>query len=186
MDRSKDRHAFTLIELLVVIAIIAVLIALLLPAIQKVREAANRIHCQSNLKQLGLALQSYHDDRGQFPPGAVWTNSSLYAAPRINGMIYLLPYLEQTNLYNQITFPTVPTNTLWIQVPANATPMQAVVKLLNCPSDGSGGTYGVALNSVGYTSQRTNYLAFMGQTEWGGPTFPCFASVESGKTLLSG
>jgi prepilin-type processing-associated H-X9-DG protein len=94
-----------LIELLVVIAIIAVLIALLLPAVQKVREAAARIKCQNNLKQFGLACHSYHDTNGFFPPGGRedpndWT--AWQAADKGSWLVHTLPYMEQDNIYKQL------------------------------------------------------------------------------------
>src|SRR5438094_9843692 len=101
---SARRRGFTLIELLVVIAIIAVLIGLLLPAVQKVRAAAARMKCANNLKQLGLAIHNYHDSNGKFPPGAVGPRPGVAGTSGLKHHAlgsYLLPYLEQDALFRQ-------------------------------------------------------------------------------------
>jgi prepilin-type N-terminal cleavage/methylation domain-containing protein len=96
------RRGFTLIELLVVIAIIGVLIGMLLPAVQKVREAANRATCLNNLHQIGLAVHGYHDSHNQFPKGSRNVGGpEPLRAPRITYMIELYPYLEQENTYRR-------------------------------------------------------------------------------------
>jgi prepilin-type N-terminal cleavage/methylation domain-containing protein len=95
------RRGFTLIEMLVVFAIIAILIGLLVPAVQKVREAAYRIECQNNLKQIGQAVHGYHGSQQKFPPGSKNAKPLLLAAPRTTYLIELYPYLEQEPTYRR-------------------------------------------------------------------------------------
>jgi prepilin-type N-terminal cleavage/methylation domain-containing protein/prepilin-type processing-associated H-X9-DG protein len=147
LSRLRRPRAFTLIELLVVIAIIGILIALLLPAVQKIREAAARIQCQNNLKQIGLAAQNYAGDsaNSSFPP-AMTTNPST----TVGWGLFLLPYIEQGPLYNQYYLPA----TFFAVDPNGAFNNQAVsntfVKVYNCPSAPAPMVYTYTFNYPGY------------------------------------
>jgi prepilin-type N-terminal cleavage/methylation domain-containing protein len=141
------RRGFTLVELLVVIAIVAVLIGLLVPAVQKVREAAARIQCGNNLKQLGLSAHDYHDVNQHLPPGVGYYPT----AP--NGVFgtyhfHLLPYLEQDNLFNSslgsVSLPP-PDGPTVVHYPGNNNVYGQKVAAFLCPSDPSVGPGGVVL-----------------------------------------
>jgi prepilin-type N-terminal cleavage/methylation domain-containing protein/prepilin-type processing-associated H-X9-DG protein len=163
------RRGFTLIELLVVIAIIAILIALLLPAVQAAREAARRIQCTSNMKQIGLALHNYHSvhnvfamgcSSGQYnPPSTIWS-----VKQNLGPLALILPYLEQTPVYNSINFnfgadefePIASRSlTAWVQGTATNTSL----KVYQCPSDPLAGA-----PDYQNTTNTTNYYASVGTT----------------------
>jgi prepilin-type N-terminal cleavage/methylation domain-containing protein/prepilin-type processing-associated H-X9-DG protein len=126
---------FTLVELLVVIAIIAILIGLLMPAVQRAREAANRIKCQNNLKQFGLACTAYHGDHLQFPPGA-YSNPPMqwWQADKGTWLIFTMPYMEQGIVFNNLPkMDTKGFNTIGEAVKSGLLPCK--LKYLRCPSD---------------------------------------------------
>ena len=183
---SRYLRGFTLVELLVVIAIIAILVALLLPAVQSAREAARRIHCSNNLKQLGLALHNYHSAHSTFPPGGIaygWCRfPAQYGSSRIhnlNGLLFLLPHLELTTLYDEFHFDHAAANimtgndsccaltTAVGTLAGNATLFNGRVvsqlpSVFVCPSDtgepfvsGGSGVYNVGSNA--FPGAKTNY-----------------------------
>ncbi len=158
MYRSRSSRGFTLIELLVVIAIIAILIGLLLPAVQKVREAAARAKCSNNMKQWAIAMHSYHDALGQFPAGSIWN-------PRTSWVCTVWPYVEQTALARQYNY----TVGFW-QSP-NGGPTSSLTNLVCaqvptyfCPSDRGSPAY---WRADPYYRARGNYVV-----NWGNTTDP--------------
>jgi prepilin-type N-terminal cleavage/methylation domain-containing protein/prepilin-type processing-associated H-X9-DG protein len=177
---QRNRRGFTLIELLVVIAIIAILIGLLLPAVQKIREAANRMSCGNNLKQLALACHNYNDTIGQLPE-AVWMNDNVDRAWASqtnfgpNWLVLLLPYFEQDNLYRQasssIAQYRINGDAGWRVV------RNARIKTLRCPSDPGTATDYSSQNGSLVGWARGNYACNAGGIH--GPNVG-FTSTEGG------
>ncbi len=159
MRHAPPRRAFTLIELLVVIAIIAILVSLLIPAVQEAREAARRTQCRNNLHQLAIASHNYCDINKVFPPGQMRLNFAV--KPKFRGytmFVYLLPYIESGNLYHQWDFNDDPdVNTMSTTSDPAASLSAHVIPTYLCPSD--------AIPQNPYPSNSTTYY---GITSYGG------------------
>src|SRR5437763_100428 len=149
---KRTRSAFTLIELLVVIAIIAILIGLLVPAVQKVRAAAARAQCSNSLKQIGLAMHMYQDTKRVLPSGW-YTSNAAQPSSYWSWSMAILPYIEQSALYNQVNpVLTPPTGTTAV----NATPtavLQTPMPVFMCPADNS-----LQTNNWFNNYAKTNYV----------------------------
>ena len=183
MFRFRDRRAFTLVELLVVIAIIGILVGLLLPAVQAAREAARRTQCSNNIRQIGLALHNYHDTYKAFPSAGfqhrstpveplTWTASS-----KGSQLAKLLPYIEQTSLYNSIPFGGAPLPLISPVIDPND-PQPASCSEHNAYVTGTTGAGTFSFN--GRIVERTRHVAvpiylcpsdpFMKKWQWSDPT----------------
>ena len=197
---QRKRGGFTLVELLVVIAIIGILVALLLPAVQAAREAARRMQCANNMKQLSLALHNYHDTNKRFPPAATWpTSASGFNLGMQNQnkfgpswVVLLLPYMEQQTVYDAFDF------TKFLNDPANREARGISLDVMLCPTDNEhnrkkygriSGSYTGHVSNHGDNWARGNYaangaLAFLGDVHcdsYGATGWGCAPSADPNK-----
>ena len=158
--KERQRQGFTLVELLVVIAIIGILVALLLPAVQAAREAARRMQCTNNLKQLGLAVHNFHDTFRTFPSASRQpqfkdneVNDWVNGRDRWGYLCVLLPYIEQQALYNELVTNQLGVNRPWTGMPLTRTKVAGFL----CPSDSGGNTKGDTLARNSYHCNRGDF-----------------------------
>ena len=192
MSAQRKSQGFTLVELLVVIAIIGILIGLLLPAVQAAREAARRMQCTNNLKQLGLAVQNYHDANNALPAARSGLGNSTYKSDGYGGpwsvQTHLLPYVEQGAVYQEIISYTDPNRSprldhpwsgdFTVDYPALATTITAFL----CPSDGNA----TQPSTDGHKSGRCNYMSSRGDSMWNNNRHPNSESSAPAKTAHRG
>jgi prepilin-type N-terminal cleavage/methylation domain-containing protein len=181
MIRNYRRPAFTLIELLVVIAIITILMALLVPAVQKVREAANKMSCGNNLKQIGIALHAYHDEHGKYPPGNITEGACCGTRSRTNWAIEILPYMEKNDLFKQYNnspgnykfAPNAPAGWVYNTDAVNRFVREQPVRSYNCPSDEQTDVLDLPASGPGsgLLYRRGSYRAVSGRSGGNGRVF---------------
>jgi prepilin-type N-terminal cleavage/methylation domain-containing protein/prepilin-type processing-associated H-X9-DG protein len=192
MSAQRKSQGFTLVELLVVIAIIGILIGLLLPAVQAAREAARRMQCTNNLKQLGLAVQNYHDANNALPAaramvGLSTNNTDGYGGP-FGTAVFLLPYVEQNAVYTEVVSYTQAdrnprlvnpwSGDFTVDFPALATTISAFL----CPSDGNA----TQPSTDGHKTGRLNYMTSHGDGMWNNERHPNDESNANAKTAHRG
>ena len=180
VGRRGPHRGFTLIESIVVVAIVGLLIALLLPAVQAARESSRRSSCLNNLRQIGLALNSYHDAHGALPIGRPLSSDPRYTDPSLpcqfllidkSFLVAILPFAEQSPLFNAVNQNT------WIAAPENRTVFAVGVSTYACPSDTDAGTLraGIPLDGLMFSNSATAQAPFISSSYAG-----CHGSYGSG------